>query len=679
MINFPEVGRMRSNKLSLLIFAGVLLCYNSFGQESKQKAAASKKESYSSVKARANPADIERLLRDAERIKIKDPKTALEHVQEALAMSIAEEDRFHEGRSYLLLGEINENIQEWKLALDNYSNAYQKLMLSNEAPRDRKFLSETANDGFSEQKKALNGLGRTSLRLSQFEEALTYYRELLTKNISAVEKAECQLNISEAYYGMKKYDEALMAVQEIETSKGSGSGVDVRIQNQKAKIYAQQNQLDKTQQLYSNSLQSQRSSGAAAPSSANTQDQLSTQEAKEEISAVLKDQGKYDDEINLRRQSIEYNLEAENLSEVTRDKLAISSTLATKGELSEALKEAEEASALADTINNPKEQANAYLSLADLYEKNGRSNQALLAYKKYSKAVAKTEELTQKELTEKSELIQKQQDIEQLSKDVSLGQREAKIHEQALFRQQLIIYGLLLLILIVVIASYFIYRSAQASKTANQLLALKSLRSQMNPHFIFNALNSVNHFISREDERTANKFLSEFSQLMRLVLENSQEDFIPLNKEQEILALYLKLEHYRFRDKFEYEIKIDEAISTETVEVPPMLIQPYIENAVWHGLRYKETKGILLLHISSENGFLVVEITDDGIGRKKSAELKTDNQRKHNSTGLKNIQERLQIINKVYKTNYRVTIDDLANERGTRVCIYLPITKTQAT
>ena len=211
------------------------------------------------------------------------------------------------------------------------------------------------------------------------------------------------------------------------------------------------------------------------------------------------------------------------------------------------------------------------------------------------------------------------------------------------------------------------------------MLALKSLRSQMNPHFIFNALNSVNHFISREDERTANKFLSEFSQLMRLVLENSQEDFIPLNKEQEILALYLKLEHYRFRDKFEYEIKIDEAISTETVEVPPMLIQPYIENAVWHGLRYKETKGTLLLHISSENGFLVVEITDDGIGRKKSAELKTDNQRKHNSTGLKNIQERLQIINKVYKTNYRVTIDDLANERGTRVRIYLPITKTQAT
>jgi len=192
----------------------------------------------------------------------------------------------------------------------------------------------------------------------------------------------------------------------------------------------------------------------------------------------------------------------------------------------------------------------------------------------------------------------------------------------------------------------------------------------MNPHFIFNALNSVNHFIAEQDERTANKFLSEFSQLMRLVMENSQEDFIPLFKEQEILALYLKLEHYRFRDKFDYTIDTDESINAEAIEVPPMLIQPYIENAVWHGLRYKEEKGMLTLRFYQEDKTLMVEITDNGIGRKRSAALKTANQKKHNSTGLKNIQERLGIINKVYKANYQVTIEDL--EPGTRVRIQLP-------
>jgi LytS/YehU family sensor histidine kinase len=194
----------------------------------------------------------------------------------------------------------------------------------------------------------------------------------------------------------------------------------------------------------------------------------------------------------------------------------------------------------------------------------------------------------------------------------------------------------------------------------------------MNPHFIFNALNSVNHFVSQNDERTTNKFLSEFSRLMRLVMENSQEDFIPLYKEQEIISLYLKLEHYRFRDKFDYQMIIDEDINPELVEIPPMLLQPYIENAVWHGLRYKESKGSLFVHMRKNEAGLEVEITDDGIGRKRSSELKTPNQKKQNSTGLRNIEERLNIINKVYKAHYSVTIKDLDSGTGTRVLIHVP-------
>jgi sensor histidine kinase YesM len=106
-----------------------------------------------------------------------------------------------------------------------------------------------------------------------------------------------------------------------------------------------------------------------------------------------------------------------------------------------------------------------------------------------------------------------------------------------------------------------------------------------------------------------------------------------------------------------------------------MLIQPYIENAVWHGLRYKESKGKLLLHFLKEDSHLVVYIEDDGIGRKRSAEIKTQNQKKHNSTGIRNIQERLAIINKVYKTNYRVNIEDLPSGSGTRVRIDLPVNR----
>lgn len=670
----------RSGIYWLTIFA-LFVSINAWSQNAEKKKSVSRSsDSYSDIKSRANKRDIQRLLNEAEKIKEKDPKAALDNIREALAMSIVNEDAFNEGRSYLLLGQVNESIEEWKLALDNYTKAYQKFLQHNtdDGRKEKDTVSYSSPDNSLIQlKKALTGLAQASFRLGQYDEALNYYRELSTKNLTAEETAEYHLAISEVYYAQGNYTEAQKAVESIQYSpKKMDGSLSIRIQNQKAKIYAQQNQLDKTQQLYSNSLQNQRASGAVAPSSAPVQQ--SNQEAKEDIAAVLKDQGKLDEEIDLRRQAIDYNLENNNLSEVANDKVAISSTFAAKGEIPEALKEAEEAAAIADTIDNPQAQENAYLALADLYAKNNRTAQALSTYKKYSLAVAKNEKLHEIKLFDRSELIKQQQDIEELSKTVSIGQREEKIQNQTVFRQQLIIYGLILIILIVAVAAYFIYRSAQASKTANQLLALKSLRSQMNPHFIFNALNSVNHFVAQQDERTANKFLSEFSQLMRLVLENSQEDFIPLFKEQEILTLYLKLEHYRFRDKFDYEINIDETISTETLEVPPMLIQPYIENAVWHGLRYKETKGKLELSIYHENGFLVVAIKDDGIGRKKSAELKTANQKKHTSTGLKNIQERLHIINKVYKTHYRVEISDLNEQGGTHVRIYIPITKTLA-
>ena len=441
------------------------------------------------------------------------------------------------------------------------------------------------------------------------------------------------------------------------------------MQNQRRKIQAQLKESIPPMLIYIQiSLNSLRS---GKPVEEQTQQSLS--ETKEEIANVYRGQQRYDDEIDLRKQSIEFNLESNNLDEVARDKVEISRTLEAKGESIAALKEMEEAARITDTINNPKAKADAFLSLAGLYERNGRANQALRAYKKYSESVAEVEKSNESRFQMKEKLLNKQQEIAELTNDVSQGRQEYDLQAATVFRQQLIIYGLIGIIFIIVIATYFIYRSAQASKTANQLLALKSLRSQMNPHFIFNALNSVNHFIAQQDERSANKFLSEFSQLMRLVLDNSQQDFITLNKEQEMLSLYIKLEHYRFRDKFDYEFSVPEEINAETIELPPMLIQPYIENAVWHGLRYKESKGKLAVRFSKNQNGIEVEIEDDGIGRKKSTELKTVNQKLHNSTGLKNIHERLRIINRVYHSHYRVAIEDLPGDSGTRVKIHLPV------
>ena len=649
---------------ALVIFfcAIVITSLPAFSQKEKKAA-----EVYRDYRNRSSAANVAGdLINEANGLKETNPTLALDKVQEALGISIAQKNLTNELRCYLLIGEINERIQEWKLALDNYTTAVEKGSLK---------------EGYTaEAKTALLGMARMNLKLGNYEQSLRQSVSGLNLKLTSLERKQFVLNQSEAYYQLGNYQEALNALNTLsppiskksigKDDDGGGSEVDIDIQNQKAKIYARLNDVDRAKSALQSSTNSIRSNRGAVPQ----QQEQSLNDAKTEVAEALHEQKRYDEEIDLRNASIDLNLDNNNLPAITEDKVGISKALAAKGETSEAIRELEEAALLADTIDNPKDQANAYLSLADLYEKNGRSSQALSTYKKYSRAVKKAEEQTKTKLTEKSELIEKQKEIETLKQDLQVGSAQTQVEEATVFRQQLIIYGLLLIILIIVVTSYFIYKNAQASKVANQLLALKSLRSQMNPHFIFNALNSVNHFVAQNDERTVNKFLSEFSRLMRLVMENSQEDFIPLYKEQEIISLYLKLEHYRFRDKFDYEMKIDDDINLETFEIPPMLLQPYIENAVWHGLRYKESKGHLALSIRKNSHGLEVEIKDDGIGRKRSAELKTENQKKHHSTGIKNIEERLKIINKVYRANYAVKIRDLdsASGYGTQVLISIP-------
>ena len=652
--NFPKnrfiiiIKYEMKHSLLLCILISQLLAGTCYGQEEQ------KKDSYKSFKSRSSQRGIEQLLAEANTLKSNNPAKALTNVQEALGMSLAQQDIFNESKCYLLIGEINAGISEWSLALTNFERAYKKLK--------PEYVTTP------EYRSSSRGLANAHLKLAHYTEALRYYQEAIALQPDANQLAEGQLDISEVYYQMKNYPAALNAVEEIKlNTKLKNELLAGKIQNQKAKIYARLNEVDKANDLYQSSQQKLRSSGNAAP---KVEAERELQNTKEEISGALVEQKRFDEDIALRNQSIDFNLESNNLNAVSKDKIELSKSLAAKGETNSAIRELEEAATIADTMNNPVEKADAYLNLADLYEKSNQPTQAISTYKKYSAAVTQSQIQNEGLQKERADLIKKQSEIEEQRNIISIGQQQ---EQTTLQRQQLIIYGLIIIIIIVMVTSYFIYKNAQASKRANQLLALKSLRSQMNPHFIFNALNSVNQFISQNDERAANKFLSDFSRLMRLVMENSQEDFISLQKEEEIISLYVKLEHYRFRDKFDFEITGLDKLEKETIEIPPMLIQPYIENAVWHGLRYKETKGKLDIHFEKKINEIQVIITDDGIGRKQSTNLKTENQKQHNSTGLSNIQNRLAILNTIYKTHYQVKIEDVSKNAGTRVIISLPI------
>jgi ligand-binding sensor domain-containing protein len=208
----------------------------------------------------------------------------------------------------------------------------------------------------------------------------------------------------------------------------------------------------------------------------------------------------------------------------------------------------------------------------------------------------------------------------------------------------------------------------------------KALSSQMNPHFIFNSLNSIQLFILKNDPLTSNKYLSKFASLMRSILNNSEQEHILLDAEIQTIKTYVELEQLRFSKKFDFVINIDKEIDVFECEIPSMLIQPFVENAIWHGLMNKDKEsetGILEISISPFENYLKCIICDNGVGREKAAEIKAKSKRTQPSLGAKITEQRLLLLNKIYKEELSVTYTDLfdkdGNPSGTKVELNIPL------
>ena len=209
-------------------------------------------------------------------------------------------------------------------------------------------------------------------------------------------------------------------------------------------------------------------------------------------------------------------------------------------------------------------------------------------------------------------------------------------------------------------------------------LEMKSLRSQMNPHFMFNSLNSINNFIVKNDQENASDYLTNFAQLMRIILENSRQDWVSLESELKALRLYIDMEELRFENQFFYHESISNDINMMTTLVPPMLIQPYIENAIWHGLLPKKSDQCnLKLCIDRDGEYIRITIEDDGIGTKVSKQNKSRFNISKKSFGMKIIAERLDMINEIYNLDAKVRMLDKSdisdNETGTRVILSMKL------
>lgn len=588
----------------------------------------------------------------------KDAGKSIGHAEKALASIEADDPLGHEkkARLYKILGDVYLYWKQADLAEANYQTS----------------LDNTYRDAVKIK------LGEAQLANKQYEKALLTFNSLLSTRIKKEEKVILYEGRGDAYAALNRYKEAEKSYNQALSLSRSKKKLDEKVILLNAKL--------------AEILQKQGELSAAA-GYMDQSVELADQKDKKTVAkqrAIAADfynkRNSFEKEIELRKETLEdieeleeaeptNTLEDQSLSPQVQN-YKIANALASQKDYDVAIPYLKESIKEAASKNDLVVQKDATRKLGEVYREKGDLKKASEAFKEYEVIIDKLYILKEQEISQAArfsrELTKKANRISTLEKDRELSESKYKLalaaqelSKQRSLRQQIIIYSLIGLTVLLLFMGYLMYRNMKQQRYANNMLALKSLRSQMNPHFIFNALNSVNTFIATNDERAANRYLTDFSLLMRSVLENSEMDFIPLEKEIELLELYTQLEHFRFQDKFDYTIEVDPSIKIGDYQIPPMLLQPYVENAVWHGLRYKHEKGVLQITFKKlDISTIEISIADDGIGRAKSKEIKTQHQKKQQSKGMSNIKQRIQILNKMYKNRVGVAVSDLTVDKG---------------
>ncbi|PLB18743.1 MAG: Sensor histidine kinase [Flavobacteriaceae bacterium FS1-H7996/R] len=602
--------------------------------------------------SRTNPELFKSLIDSAETHLKKDAKKSIQFIEKALGASNSSKEN---SEAYEVLGDIYLYWKQYDLAVSNYRISIQSI-----------------NTNVVKLK-----LASAYKQNNNYQESLQVYNGINKKELSNWQLVELYEGLGDVYLLTKSYQSAINAYNEgLKVAQKHLISPKVTDLNSKiAQVYNAKGEVQKAEGFFNESLKL-----------ANTQNKKRAVEEKIKVADFKNKTNNYSSEIQLRKEALKQIKDIQkdsilnNESALTPQKqnYKIGNAYASQRDYANAIPYLKKSIEEADDKEDLIVQKDATRKLSEVYREAGEFDKALVAYQSYVDLVDQLYSIKEQEISQAArfskEIVAKQNRILSLESDRALSESKYELNLEQAKRQKVIIYSLIGGVMLLLVVGFLMFKYIKQQRLANNLLALKSLRSQMNPHFIFNALNSVNSFIASNDERTANKYLTDFSLLMRAVLENSEEDFIPLEKEIELLELYTKLEHFRFQDKFDYNITIDENINISEFVIPPMLLQPYIENAVWHGLRYKKAKGRLDISISQSNPEEIkITITDDGIGREKSKALKTENQKKQNSKGMGNIKKRVSILNAMYKDKVDVFVDDFQDEedRGTKVVVTL--------
>lgn len=596
------------------------------------------------------------------------PEKMASYAQYAIKLSQAAKNKREEARGWINAGNANILQSHYTDALPCFTKAQELLEpLLPTTPADKK--SEVRD----ELAAAYGSIGVVCSEQNDYAKALEYYFKVLKCYETAKNEAVMAVaynNIGIVYESQKEYKKALDYLEKSLwlQKKNNSTDVPVTITNI-GKIHLALNE-DK---------QALDALTAAESGFAKHHDVRGEGELYNNFGNYYKKTGNPDQAEAQYRKALQ-------LFESTGEKFGASASLYYLGQLfagqhkdKEAIGFLEKSSAMAQEIEVPEQVKDSEKALSDLYEKMGNTPLALAHYKKYSDAresINTEENIKAMVREEMNYAFEQKQALQKLE-----NEKKQLVYTEAAKRQQQMMAFAVLFVLLACGIVFLIHNRLQLKKrlTLQRDLAeyeQKALHLQMNPHFVFNCLGSISSFIVQNGTDSAIKYLAKFSKLMRLTLEYSKESLIPIDREIESLQNYLELEQLRFNQSFGFSITKDPAIEDD-MALPPLLLQPFVENAIIHGIVPKKEMGNITVDFSLTDDRLVCTITDDGIGINRSRQVKENSVTVHKSLALEITRKRLEVIQAATGKPSSVTIADRSEyapgTEGTRIILQLPV------
>lgn len=585
----------------------------------------------------------------------KSPQKSIEISVEALELAKKIDFKRGTAKSHNMLGVGYSSLGNYSMGLENYL----------EALRIFEELGENISVGITS-----NNIGIIYKNLGNYSEAINFY----LKSLSISEKTENQQgiiialnNIGNIYYDWQKYDFALeyfrrtLALLE---NTGDKNRIAVLLNNI-GEVYYNKEVYDTALTYFSRSLDLSEEIGS-----------------NKGILNSYRNMGDLYHKMEDKNRALENYQRALGIASDLGDRhniaylsVRIGEVYTSLGKNREALPYLTKGLSMAESIEASNLVKDAFLELSNYYDANNSSDSALLYFRKYT-VVKDTlfNRDSRKELTEM-----------QTRYETEKKEREIQIQKLRIQKQQNTMYYMVFVVVFVIVILYLIFNRYQLKQKhyraelerKNIEIEQRLLRTQMNPHFIFNSLNSINSFITENEPDSAQLYLSKFASLMRYILDNSRKSFVPVEDEQNTLKLNLELEQLRFNNKFDFRIEVAEDIDPEFTLIPPMLIQPFIENSILHGVSNLEGNGMITVSMKKVNGIMECIVEDNGIGREKAMEIKKQKGRPgHKSLGMQVTRERLDLLKEKSKKDVYVKISDLEKSpgvsAGTRVELHIP-------